>query len=213
MAPTSSFCKVVVRALESGKYELRSKIKGGGTVFTRAKRDADKQRLIWHGSRLSKLSRRPPRPPELLTPESLTGVMLQRPPTISKRDGKVLFDQPMVLSELVGCFGTPGVTGRQLLAAGLSERAWEQLKPPGARRKDNIFPCSRVWGMGFSWSSYLAQSTMLLALKGAGFADDELMSLATIAFTWGFVCRHCHRRCSLAVRCRPLDSRRGRTWH
>jgi len=39
------------------------------------------------------------------------------------------------------------------------------------RASDVVYPVSLVWCMGFAWSSYVAQSTLLEACRGAGFPD------------------------------------------
>ena len=40
------------------------------------------------------------------------------------------------------------------------------------RRRDVFYPVSRVWCMGFAWSSFVAQSTLLACCRSAGFRDS-----------------------------------------
>ncbi len=37
-----------------------------------------------------------------------------------------------------------------------------------------LFPCSRVWPMGYSWSSTVAQDVSLGLLRDAGFAEEQV---------------------------------------
>ena len=52
-----------------------------------------------------------------------------------------------------------------------------KLLDPTARlcRSDVVYPVSLVWCMGFAWSSYVAQSTLLAACRGAGFPDKMVI--------------------------------------
>ena len=40
---------------------------------------------------------------------------------------------------------------------------------------DLVFPLSRVWPMGFSWSSFIAQSTMLSVCRSAGLGPSRVL--------------------------------------
>ena len=77
---------------------------GGGAIFSVGKKDSDKLREIWDGSRVSQASVKPPPLPHLLTSDSL--LHLECPPgqqlRLTKRDGETLFDSlAMFLSQKV----------------------------------------------------------------------------------------------------------------
>ena len=40
-----------------------------------------------------------------------------------------------------------------------------------------VFPCSRVWPMGYSWSSAVAQDVSLGLLRVAGFDEEQVLSV------------------------------------
>ena len=79
----------------------------------------------------------------------MTSVLAQRPILVCKRDRRILFDQLRVTDELVEYFGWPGITGYELLTAGLTLSEWKELRPTGARPCDRVFPCSAVGIMFF----------------------------------------------------------------
>jgi len=171
--------KFVLRALRSRKLVLRSHIVGGGSVFCRSKKDSQRLRLIWHGAEMSTRCRRAPRPPMLLTPEALAAVHSVRPIFLTKRDGKILFDQLRLPDSLVACMGLPPISIRLLKKCGMSALEWQAWKGSLTSGAGRVFPCSNVWAMGFGWSSYVAQSTTHTAVALAGFAPASCLSLDT----------------------------------
>ena len=40
----------------------------------------------------------------------------------------------------------------------------------------NVTPCSKVWPMGFGWSSYVAQSFMVDSVLSAGYSKDQILA-------------------------------------
>ena len=84
-------------------------------------------------------------------------------------------------------FGRPRVQRAKLLAAGLSEA---ELAAFGAQRGvSSLVPCSGVWPMGFSWSSCVAQETLLSIVEWSGLdstvvlaSDAPLPEDLTVAF-------------------------------
>ena len=74
----AEYALLVVRKLHARKVDLRCRVSGGGAIFSAGKKDSDKLREIWDGSRVSGASVHPPPPPRLLTPDAL--LQLECPP-------------------------------------------------------------------------------------------------------------------------------------
>jgi len=124
---------------------------------------------------------RPPVPPHLLSPTSLLGMHTSRgkPFQMSKRDGRCLFDQLAVPRCLIPWFGRPPVRVSELMqATGESLSRLQRLCPhlAGLGLHSLVFPCSKVWPMGFPWSSCIAQSVMLSACHRAGLHKHQQLS-------------------------------------
>ena len=93
---------------------------------------------------------------------------------VTKRDCKTWFDQ-LAVCDAIGCFfGRPRVSRSELLSAGLSDGDIRAFG--GVAELDSFFPCSRVWPMGFSWSSCVAQSTLLTICEEAGLHDQPVLA-------------------------------------
>ena len=177
----AEYMKLVAAQLRSGKVTLRRRIKGGGTVFAVPKKGSQKLREVWHGSQVSAAAVPAPRPPHVATPsgllrlESTSGSPLR----LSKRDGRCLFDQLAAPSWLVEWFGRPSVTVAEMMEfGGLSLQELQLFvgdKVP-LRPHHRLHPCSLVWPMGFSWSSYIAQTAMLEVCEDGGLTPDMILS-------------------------------------
>ena len=65
-------------------------MRGGGCIFAVGKKDSDKQREVWHGSRVSQASADPPSPPDLASPSALLALecTADDPIFLSKKDGR-----------------------------------------------------------------------------------------------------------------------------
>ena len=72
------YALLVVRQLRARKVDLSCRVSRGGDNFSVGKKDSDKLRQIWDGSRVSGASVSPPPPPHLLTPDALS--QLECPP-------------------------------------------------------------------------------------------------------------------------------------
>ena len=72
------YALLVVRQLRPRKVDLSCRVSRGGAIFSVGKKDSDKLRQIWDGSRVSGASVCPPSPPHLLTPDAL--LQLECPP-------------------------------------------------------------------------------------------------------------------------------------
>ena len=73
--------------------------------------------------------------------------------------------------------GRPVVKRQELLDAGATE---EELVLWVARNVDplrsSFWPCSNVWGMGFAWSSFVAQESLLAVCKRAGLGAPHALA-------------------------------------
>ena len=195
----AEFVALLVRQLRCGKSCLRKKIKGGGTVFVVAKSDGIKQREVFHGSRVSEAASTPLPPLFLASPASFRLIELDegRQLRMSKRDGTCFFDQLLLPEQLQEWMARPPVSVGELVGAGFSEREMlgycvgftpsfgRQLDrdDPGDDRRfaagcssEWVWPCSRVWGMGFSWSSCVAQETLLCICARAGLDERHVLA-------------------------------------
>jgi hypothetical protein len=99
-----------------------------------------------------------------------TGTQLR----VTKRDCKTWFDQLLLAPDLRGFFGRPRVSRDELLAEGLT---MAQLATFGAPASGAwLVPCSRVWPMGFSWSSCVAQDTLLRIASDGGLSSELVLA-------------------------------------
>ena len=183
------YAKLVGRQLQVGKVELAAEVRGGGTVFAVGK-SSNRQREVWHGTAVSEAAAPPPPPPCIASPAALVDLegSADHPVLLSKKDAKCYFDQlrlpehlrpffgrpSLRVHELIRHCGLPPADLRRLLAPVLAslECSWEDL----LRRDPAVFPVSRCWPMGFSWSSFVAQSHLLACCHRAGL--PETMALA-----------------------------------
>ena len=150
-------------------------------MFGVGKRDSTKVREVWHGSRVSDAAIRPPPPPHLASPSALLDLesSLDCPVRLSKRDGRCLFDQLRLPPDLERFMGRPPVRVRELLSAGLSGSELRRCcsDPGGMTEGRLVYPASRSWPMGFSWSSYVAQCTMLYGVcRRAGLCVQQILA-------------------------------------
>ena len=154
---------------------MATKCLGGGSVFPVGK-PGGKQRVVWNGTRLSQAAARPSAPPHLADPACFG--MLDLPSgrrlRVTKRDCNTWFDQLEVHQDIGSYFGRPRVSRSELLSAGLSD---SDLRHAGACDGiDSFYPCSTVWPMGFSWSSCVAQSTLMGICSLAGLSTDHVLA-------------------------------------
>jgi hypothetical protein len=177
--------------LRSGRLKLAHSSAAAADTFIVGKRSGGKCREVWNGARLTILAARAPKPPLLASPSSLATLegSDDRPVRTSCRDGRIFFDQLAVPSDLMSFFGRPLVRVADLLdppacesgdvgEPGLSAAELENLLVDGPLRlgTTSLVPLAACWPMGFGWSSFLAQSTMLGSVVQAGFVDGQIMS-------------------------------------
>ena len=99
----------------------------------------------------------------------------------SKRDAASFFDTLLCPSDLTPWFGRPAISVKDLCDAGdLSLMDLDKWRPADDRgtplsTTSMLFPCSRVWPMGYSWSSAVAQDVSLGLLRDAGFTEQQVL--------------------------------------
>jgi hypothetical protein len=183
------YLTLVVKQLRAGKTGLTSTPRSTAASFVVDKGDGAEQREVWNGAKLSAMALRPPKPPYLACPAALTGLEADdaRRVYASVRDGKSFFDQLKLPRELSLTMCRPGVLAEDLLAwsePGQPQLTRDELQgyvidgggSAGADPQGTFYPASLVFPMGFSWSSYVAQSTMLHSLGSAGLGPELMLS-------------------------------------
>ena len=66
----AEYAKLVARQLRCNKVALADHVNAGAPVFSVGK-SGGRHREVWHGSRLSEVARRPPKPVHLASPTAL----------------------------------------------------------------------------------------------------------------------------------------------
>ena len=173
----------MLRELRSGKSELRRAARGGGSVFAVGKASG-KQRAIGDGKRVTAAARRPPKPPHLASPAALQYFEVEegQKAVMWKRDGKCLFDQLRLPAALRQFMARPRFAVSELIevtGCSISEvrRYWRDAGPLKLESVVVLVGC--VWAMGFGWSSWVAQCTVLDACYAAGLHESMVLAEAT----------------------------------
>ena len=179
------YLKVVVKQLRGGKLALLQDALAAAQVFCVGKRGSHKLREVWHGGGLTSCAARAPKPPLQASPAALANLecSLDRPLVASGRDAAAFFDQLRLPEHLVPYMGRPSLFLEELLDESLgvdfclspAELASFCNFEVGQNFAVSVTPCSRVWPMGFGWSSYVAQSYMVGTVRAAGFGDSQLL--------------------------------------
>jgi len=178
---TCEYAKLVCRQLVSCKVALVSKVQAGASIFAVGKKDSAKLREVWCGDRVSLAAKRPPKPKHLASPSALLKLECTADSTflVSKRDGRCLFDQLKAPVPLQRWFGRPSVLVQDLVDNGsltLAQIRQHYLDKGTLELHHRVFPVSTVFPMGFSWSSYVAQNTMLHVCDAAGLQSGRILS-------------------------------------
>ena len=88
-----------------------------------------------------------------------------------------MFDQEALPPTLRCYMGRPAVGRDELLQAGLSQAELASfLEDKEGLSAQLLFPVSRVWCMGFGWSSFVTQTAMLGICAHAGLSDEYLLA-------------------------------------
>ncbi len=175
------YVRLTVRELRMGKLVLLDFAKGIGTIFPVPK-SGGRQRAVWHGTLVSEASARPVRPRRLGNPAAFLALDWPHGTTVgwSKRGAASFFDTLRCPPELSTWFGRPSVKIGDLRAGGLSMTDIRAHCGPGVGTSELhddmvVYPCSRVWPMGYSWSSTVAQDVSLGLLRCSGFSEDQVV--------------------------------------
>jgi len=171
-----AYLKYVKLELAAGKVELTPCIQGGGSIFGVSK-SGGRVRPVWNGTRVSEASLKPPKPQYLTGPAALTRLETVpcKPFFFSKRDGRSMFDQLLAPECCRPYFGQPSFkVGEYLdLVGGTLAQLQMHWRGEGRlSRSSVVFPVSRVWPMGMSWSSAICQQQTLSCCRTAGFDDS-----------------------------------------
>lgn len=174
------YARLVVRQLRSRKVALLPSVRSSASIFAVGKSSGG-LREVWNGHDLSTIAATPPKPPHLAGVTALIDLEASsRVPLVAyKRDARCFFDQLDLPRSLREHFGRPWLRCVDIFrftdmdASELGTHLWT-----GAHISDELIlhPCCATWPMGFSWSSYLAQSTLLAALCKAGFGKDRMLA-------------------------------------
>ena len=179
------YVALVLRQLKVQKVALAVDPKAAARVFQVPKRNGN-QREVWDGGRLTRAAQRPPPPPYLANPGALAELEASHdlPLWMSGRDAESFFDQLALPAELQPFFGRPFVTVTELLTGTDSEAPLPSLDAVRQHlvqdhcidADSELCPVSRVWPMGFGWSSFVAQSVMIDTLIAAKFLPGQFLT-------------------------------------
>jgi len=178
------YAALTARLLRCGKACLRRDVVARASVFLIGKHGGTRLREIWSGNHISARAARPPVPPRLGNP-GVFKRLYKRPGVtffFSKRDAKAYFDQLRLPSCLQPFFGRPAVRADRLAKAlGCPVRDLDIFfadgLPPVVRARDMLTPVNCTWAMGFSWSSFVAQSKLVQVARASGVADRQILTL------------------------------------
>ena len=174
------YARLVVRQLRAGKVGLRDNVSSSASVFAVGK-SGGALREVWNGSELSAAAALPLRPPHLAGVSALTDLEASpdEPVRVYKRDAKCFFDQLKLPAALQPFFGRPVLLASDILRhtdMGMVELRRHCGDISQLSTYSSLHPVCLTWPMGFSWSSYLAQSTLLHCLTVAGFGNGKLLA-------------------------------------
>ena len=141
-------------------------------------------REVWSGDKISACAARPPKPPRLGNPAVFVKIQKQvaQPLWFSKRDARAYFDLLKLPAHLRRYFGRPYVIAKDL-AKHLNiavQDLCEFLDDASDTCLDSasrLTPVAASWPMGFSWSSFVAQSQMVAVCTKSGLRLEQLLCL------------------------------------
>ena len=179
----AEYAAVTWRGLRSGKLRLQLSVSGGGTVFAVPKATGG-QREVWHGRYISSLAPAPPKPRHQPTPSCLLDLEASRsdPLYFSKRDAVSYFDCLTAPECVRSWFARPAVNAGELIdlldvpALGSLAPYIDGLLGAPLARTTRLYPVACCWPMGFSWSSAVAQDTMLAQTTAVGLVERHLLA-------------------------------------
>ncbi len=181
-ADRGEYVRLTAKMLEVGKMSLCFSPRGVGALFAVRKSTPGHLRPIWHGGRISELSRRPPAPRRLGNPASFLDLSVRAGEglVMSKRDAASFFDVLQAPPEARRWFCCPPLRLEELARAldcdiPALERFTLDVPPGPLRGRMLAFPASLTWPMGFSWSSAIAQDVTLGVLLSTGFREEAII--------------------------------------
>ena len=174
------YAKLVVRQLRANKVTLSDACHASETVFPVGKSNGQ-LREVWCGHTLSQHAIAPPKPPHIANPATLVFLesSIETPIYLYKRDARCFFDQLAIPAEIQRWFGRPRLNVSEMIKYG--DISLDELRSywcgSSSLSLDTIaHPLCLSWPMGFAWSSFLAQSTLLsLCLRG-GLKLSQILS-------------------------------------
>ncbi len=178
--PGAEYVELCFQQLRTGMLGLARTCLGGGTAFPVGKAN-DRQQVVWHVTRVSVAAAPSPKPRHLANPsvfgflELAEGRLLR----VSKRDCRTWFDQlalPMALSRFMA---RPRISVQELLTAGMTQHEIDRtlsIDEPPVSPSSRLYPLARNWPMGFSWSSFVAQETLLCDAAAAGLTSAHVLA-------------------------------------
>ena len=183
----AEYAKLVSRQLRSTKIVLSDSACAGGTVFAVGK-PTGAQREVWHGTQVSQAAKRPPKPPRLVSPTALLSleVGLKSKLLVSKRDAKCYFDQLRLPCPLRPWFGRPKLRVDMLCKYGgftIDDLSAHYVGSGTLASLTHVIPLCATFPMGFSWSSFVAQSYLLERCAAAGLEPRLFLSDDSVAPT------------------------------
>ena len=172
------YTKLVGRQLRAGKVIMALHATTGAGVFPVGK-PSGRMREVWNGSELSSAATTPPVPPHLASPTALLNLEVGPDQYIyvCKRDARVYFDQLRLPEELRRFFGRPAVRAGDLARFG--GVSWCEIKDMiGYDVADQtlLYPLCTSFPMGFSWSSFVAQTVLLARCFESGLDLSKMLS-------------------------------------
>jgi len=184
-AARREYVLLTVRELRARKLDLHTNIHAAASSFVVGKKSKDRQREVWNGSIISSLAKSAPTPPALANPTALGELTASddRPIVASCRDAAVFFDQLRSPLEIRSMLGKAPVRVSELTDPELGDFSMnlDEVRSccaPGVQidSQSQVFPRCATMPMGFSWSSFLAQSVMLGCLQEANIQADQLLT-------------------------------------
>lgn len=189
----AEYVMLLRRQVRVHKVQLARSIQHVASVFAVGKSDKNRQREVWDGGPLCSCTLPPPEAPHLANPSALSTLESSddRPLWVSTRDGASFFDQLYLTPELREYTGRPAVTVNELCNAAFRGAGDCNQHPLTADElaaacvdtglakftsETVLYPRATCWPMGHSWSSAIAQFTMVGACKQAGVADGQFLS-------------------------------------
>jgi len=172
------YARLVMLQLRAGKVCLLPEVHAAASIFPVGK-TGGRLREVWSGDKISRSAVPPLPPPHIASQTALLNLeaSVAKPIRVWKRDARCYFDQLALPPELRQWFGRPSLAAHELLGAGMS---WKEIlffwpHTSSIEPSTTIHPCCSTWPMGFSWSSFLAQSYLLSRCVAGGLNTDMIL--------------------------------------